>query len=123
MEEVNIQVQLTGRPYLTLKPAVTGRAVPQGWGRRVPLSCVPGRCHHRKPGIFLSKGMELSIILERAFTHLDGWLKDQLTGLGVDTPTLDGGVGELGALTLECGVTCVSDSMTPPSRSLFRCAG
>lgn len=41
MEEVSIQVQLTGRPYLTLKPAVAGRAVHQGWGRRVPLSCVP----------------------------------------------------------------------------------
>lgn len=93
MEEVSIQVQLTGRPYLTLKPAVAGRAVHQGWGRRVPLSCVPGGRHHRKPGIFPSKGMELSIVLERAFTHLDGWLKDQLMGLGVDTPYTGQGCG------------------------------
>lgn len=53
MEEVSIQVQLTGRPYLTLKPAVAGRAVHQGWGRRVPLSCVPGGRHHRKPGRYI----------------------------------------------------------------------
>lgn len=52
MKKVSFQVQLTGRPYLTLKIAVAGRAVLQGWGRRVPLSCVQG-VFRESPGIFI----------------------------------------------------------------------
>lgn len=61
MKKVSFQVQLTGRPYLTLKIAVAGRAVLQGWGRRVPLSCVQGVFRESQVYLFPSKGMELSI--------------------------------------------------------------
>lgn len=55
--------------------------------------CLVGAITESQVGIFPSKGMELSIVLERAFTHLDGWLKDQLMGLGVDTPYTGQGCG------------------------------
>lgn len=99
MKKVSLQVQLTGRPYLTLKIAdCCGRkSSPSRLGEEGATLLCAGS-HQRRPGIFIpfQRHGAQYLIPERPFTHFDGWLKDQLTGAWCGHPphwTGGGGAG------------------------------